>query len=429
MKISLENIGKIKTANIEINGITVIAGENNTGKSTVGKALFSIFYSFLNVEKKIKKERQKLLEATISRFAMTSDWPELGIEYIFSENKIERNMSKTLMKLQNLEKEEIKTILAKGLKISEKNITSEEFNELETSILDILNLPNKYILKNNIENNLRKEFNNQINNIYNNSLGKIELDISKKKITTLIKEENIEELKNSDDKLLSLYLNPIYIDNPFVIENITGLSYFEKAPLNMNHTEFLKYILTSENKKNLVEDALVKKDMEEITKKLQEVFKGNVIISDDDLLGKKFKYKSSDSDKELDIKNLSAGLKTFAIIKILLEKGMLEKKGTLILDEPEIHLHPEWQLKFAELIVLLQKEFNLHVLLTTHSPYFLRALQVYAGNYGIADKCKYYLAENEGRSSIIKDVSTDTELIYQKLAHPFQKLENLANDE
>ena len=104
MKISLENIGKVKTANIEINGITVIAGENNTGKSTVGKALFSIFYSFLNVEKKIKKERQKLLETTISRFAMTSDLSELGIEYILSENKIERNISETLIKLQNSEK-------------------------------------------------------------------------------------------------------------------------------------------------------------------------------------------------------------------------------------------------------------------------------------------------------------------------------------
>ena len=43
MKISLNNISKVKKADIEIKGITVIAGENNTGKSTVGKALWSIF--------------------------------------------------------------------------------------------------------------------------------------------------------------------------------------------------------------------------------------------------------------------------------------------------------------------------------------------------------------------------------------------------
>lgn len=39
MKLELKNICKIKNAEVELNGITVIAGENNTGKSTVGKAL------------------------------------------------------------------------------------------------------------------------------------------------------------------------------------------------------------------------------------------------------------------------------------------------------------------------------------------------------------------------------------------------------
>ena len=40
MKLTLKNIGKIGTASVEINGITVIAGENNTGKSTVGPRSF-----------------------------------------------------------------------------------------------------------------------------------------------------------------------------------------------------------------------------------------------------------------------------------------------------------------------------------------------------------------------------------------------------
>ena len=46
MKIMLNNIGKIHDVVLELNGITAIAGENNTGKSTVGKALFTIFNSF-----------------------------------------------------------------------------------------------------------------------------------------------------------------------------------------------------------------------------------------------------------------------------------------------------------------------------------------------------------------------------------------------
>lgn len=35
MELHIRNIAKIEKADIEINGITVIAGENNTGKSTV----------------------------------------------------------------------------------------------------------------------------------------------------------------------------------------------------------------------------------------------------------------------------------------------------------------------------------------------------------------------------------------------------------
>ena len=137
------------------------------------------------------------------------------------------------------------------------------------------------------------------------------------------------------------------------------------------------------------------------------------------------KIKLKNSMEELEIKNLSTGLKTFVILKNLIDNGALEERGTIILDEPEIHLHPEWQLVFAEIIVMLQVELNLHILLATHSPYFLRAIQVYAGNYGIADKCKYYLAENEENYSVIKDVSDEVELIFKKLARPLQKLEDL----
>ena len=39
MKLSIENLAKIKKADIELNGITIIAGENDSGKITVGKEI------------------------------------------------------------------------------------------------------------------------------------------------------------------------------------------------------------------------------------------------------------------------------------------------------------------------------------------------------------------------------------------------------
>ena len=43
MRIKLENITKIDKADVVVDGITVIAGENSSGKSTVGRVLYSIF--------------------------------------------------------------------------------------------------------------------------------------------------------------------------------------------------------------------------------------------------------------------------------------------------------------------------------------------------------------------------------------------------
>ena len=55
MKLTINNIGKLKNAEVEISGITVITGENDTGKSTVGKVLWSVFNSFYEIKNKIKK--------------------------------------------------------------------------------------------------------------------------------------------------------------------------------------------------------------------------------------------------------------------------------------------------------------------------------------------------------------------------------------
>lgn len=57
MILSIKNIGKIESARIQIEGITIIAGENNTGKSTVGKALFAVFNGFYNIQDQILSER------------------------------------------------------------------------------------------------------------------------------------------------------------------------------------------------------------------------------------------------------------------------------------------------------------------------------------------------------------------------------------
>ena len=64
MRLEIRNIGKVRHADIAIDGITVIAGENNTGKSTVGKVLFSVFNALSDIDQKISEERLKEIEYT-----------------------------------------------------------------------------------------------------------------------------------------------------------------------------------------------------------------------------------------------------------------------------------------------------------------------------------------------------------------------------
>lgn len=62
MKLTIENIGNVKHAEIEINGISVIAGQNGTGKSTISRSLFSIFSANYDVIKKfLTTEREQLM--------------------------------------------------------------------------------------------------------------------------------------------------------------------------------------------------------------------------------------------------------------------------------------------------------------------------------------------------------------------------------
>ena len=62
MKLLLRNFAKIKEAEIRFDGLTVIAGNNNTGKSTVGKVLFTLFHSLRNMSRSVMEERKDFVQ-------------------------------------------------------------------------------------------------------------------------------------------------------------------------------------------------------------------------------------------------------------------------------------------------------------------------------------------------------------------------------
>ena len=191
----------------------------------------------------------------------------------------------------------------------------------------------------------------------------------------------------------------------------------------ITEAHLIKYLINEqEDIYDNIFDAVVAKDkLNEIYKILEEVIEGDIETNQNG----EYYFKSNKDIKPLNIVNLSTGLKSFALIKRLLEVGAIKEKDVLILDEPEVHLHPEWQLLYAKLIVLLQREFDLSMIITTHSPYFLDAIDVFSTKYNGSIKPHYYLAENVGNTSLLHDVSDNIDAIYKKLSDPMQMLENL----
>lgn len=416
MKLSLKNIGKIEDASIEINGITSIAGENNTGKSTVGRTLFSVFNSFHDMDFKIKEERIRgvknvinlIYQNTSSKRFVSFNTRRLAKDIIDASEELQDDM-------QTLE-DMVIAYISQYDKSFEENVKKLKLKEWFSRLRNLLTIPEEDIFKAVLEKTMDIEFNGQINNIYSDKSGSIQLQIQDKTIDIRVHDNKVEDINES----IPLFAEAIYLDDPFILDDNHAL-YYRGGVGIMDHKTHLKHkLLYSQEEANIVEEIAVNNKLDTIYKKISQVCSGEIIMDNHASLG----YQRKDSDKVLDIRNLSAGLKTFVILKELLQNGSIEYNGTIILDEPEIHLHPEWQLIFAELIVLLHKEFGMHILLNTHSPYFLRAIQVYSAKHEVADRCKYYLAELSGTSAVIHDVSNDIEKIYQKLSRPLQKLED-----
>ena len=130
------------------------------------------------------------------------------------------------------------------------------------------------------------------------------------------------------------------------------------------------------------------------------------------------------------MKNTSSGVKQVAIIQTLLNNKELEPNSFLIMDEPEVNLHPEWQIKFAKILVLLVKELDLSIYIASHSPFFIEAIELYSQYYDLIDDSYFYLTQKaEGYQYDIMPVnSNNLEAIYRNLGQPYDILDEIKMD-
>ncbi len=176
----------------------------------------------------------------------------------------------------------------------------------------------------------------------------------------------------------------------------------------------LKDLLVRENE-NILDDVIgsviAKEKLNTIEELLDKVVDGD--ISNNSRTGELY-LQNKEYKEPIALSNLSTGVKSFAVLKMLLEKGSLYEKDVLILDEPEIHLHPQWQIEYAELLVLLQKQFNLSVIVTTHSPYFVDAINLFSCKYETDNAVNYYMSVVDYDGIKMEKVTDNIDKIYKR---------------
>jgi len=213
--------------------------------------------------------------------------------------------------------------------------------------------------------------------------------------TTLLEYLSNFEIKNSDyieifsvreEEGLELDFdneNELIVDTLYINDGIKGIQ-----SLKRNFLEHIEYLPVYSSKIKDVKDFILQKhrkrsrELDSITKATKEI--GNFIekifkdmdlsfslvdVDDTDRDNEKVTFKNK-SGKEFDIDNLSTGEKTL-LSKVLYLYFKDIKNRIILIDEPELSLHPAWQNRVLKLYENFAKENNCQIIIATHSPHII----------------------------------------------------------
>ena len=402
MKLSISNIGPFQGNNeILLNGITILAGENGTGKSTFGKVLYCFFSTFREINEQIENERKKsIMRLMNTKMRESGKTPRMG------------NVEKLVDRLFDDFNGGIddKSVISMLDGVFDDDPDDQIKHEILGRIREVMNLDSVQIMKTLLKYRIHAEFEGQMVNVNNTD--------KEASACLTVKDKCLSFRCNGDvyiDNYISLVKDIIYFDDPNIVDCLRGNLYFSE---DYNHKIELidRFMRKDQRGFSSVDRVLMENKFSRIEEKINAVCEGD--ISFGDKTG--YRYFSNTLKEGISVSNLATGLKSFVVFKQLLLDGELEDNGVIILDEPEIHLHPEWQRVWAEIIVLLHKELNINILLSTHSSDFLGFMELFIHKYEVDKNCDVYLLKKDnGKGSSVVPVGDDWDEIYGKLGRPF----------
>lgn len=422
MKLKLQNIGIISSCDINIDGITIITGQNDSGKSTIGKVLYSIIRALNNDDNYFNESKlnflQKKLEEILNlivRINNSNDNDSKIINDLIKENisiltNRVSNIDKIINSINNIEtsigKHSNETIVKNILKIIDE---IREREKIKINSLDFLNFE--------LTEYFNLEFGNQISNNFleQKTFIEIETNIGSTIFTTKGNKMFLEK-----QTLNFPYNDVIFIESPLFLDKGNKSYNFNSLRDKRN---YLNNKLNQQPKsKDIFSDN--SNNINLFNKMIQNVIGGDFIYN------KNNEIVFHKNGKEFSLNNVATGLKTFGALQLLIENNSLDNDTLLIIDEPEVHLHPTWQVKYAEILVKLSKELAIPMVLTSHSPYFIEAIEAFSIKHNFQNSVDFYFAQkdNEGLNSKIINITDNLGTALDSISEAYYNLQEIRDE-
>lgn len=400
MKIKLLNLGSIKEAEVDLRPLTVIIGPNNSNKTYIAYSIYGLwinqldgFYFSSEILEKIEFTNQadhwslkidRHFYDVISEIVQKSASEFSGIKLqSFFQDSSGKIFEKTKFSIE-ISEDDIKTAIEKVLadtieyrgSLASLGIKKIERSENNNEILfyqekeDKINNYKDIVFLNFVAAVVKFSFSDALplpaeRNAFINTykmLGNRRYKLLKGNQRELLTQGRINRRINRD-RQLELLKEQGDIRYPQPVE------------------DFLDFLtdIELENKPDPV--AKNKNDFQKLADQIEKYIQNNnkTIFKKTKIGGREIKV-SVKRSLEIDLYNASSSIKQLA--PLLLYLRYRAKSGDfLVIDEPEMNLHPESQVKLLESLAILVN-LGVRILLTTHSPYLMAHLNnIVNGNH------------------------------------------------